>query len=157
MPQSGGTEHNGATYATIRDHIIQQVQKNYKHGQDVATSIRNMEVIDLSKEAPVRKVSEKSNNTEKKVEQDGFNLIYNVEYTRFAKQQEALSQNLIKTYALILSNYCTKGMENRIEEHPEFETKIRDDPIELLKAIEMLVHNPMRTRYPFASLMEAIN
>ena len=43
-----------------------------------------------------------------------------------------------------MSNYWTKGMENTVEEHQEFETKERDNPTELLKAINALIHNPVR-------------
>jgi hypothetical protein len=48
-------------------------------------------------------------------------------------------------------------MQNRIEEHPEYETSIRDDPIVLLEKIKVLMHDPIRAKYPFASLTEAMN
>ena len=48
-------------------------------------------------------------------------------------------------------------MQNRIEEHPGFETKIRDDPIELLERIKVLMHDPIRAKYPFASLTEEMS
>ena len=64
---------------------------------------------------------------------------------------------MTKAYALIFSTYCKKKMQNQVEEHPEFETTIRDDPIELLNKIKMLMHNPIRAKYPYASLTEAIS
>jgi hypothetical protein len=64
---------------------------------------------------------------------------------------------LTKAYALIFSTYCNKTMQNRVEEHPEFETTIRDDPIELLNKIKVLMQDPIRAQYPFASLTEAIS
>ncbi len=64
---------------------------------------------------------------------------------------------MTKAYALIFSTYCNKTMQNRVEEHPEFETTIRDDPIELLNKIKVLMHDPIRAKYPFASLTEAIS
>jgi hypothetical protein len=65
---------------------------------------------------------------------------------------------LTKAYALIFSTYCNKTMQNRVEEHPEFETTIRDDPIELLNKIKVLrMHDPIRAKSPFASLTEAIS
>ena len=64
---------------------------------------------------------------------------------------------MTKAYALIFSNFCNKTMQNRVEEHPEFETTIRDDPIELLNKIKVLMHDPIRAKYPFASLTEAIS
>jgi hypothetical protein len=48
-------------------------------------------------------------------------------------------------------------MQNGVEEHPEFETTIHDDPIELLKKIKVLMHDRIRAKYPFASLTEVIS
>ena len=62
---------------------------------------------------------------------------------------------MTKAYALIFSTYCNKTMQNRIEEHPEYENTICDDPIELLMKIKVLMHGPIRAKYPFASLTEA--
>ena len=47
-------------------------------------------------------------------------------------------------------------MQHRIEEHPDFESKIQNDPIELLKAIKIVMHDPIRAKYPYASLTEAL-
>src|SRR4029079_12267359 len=52
--------------------------------------------------------------------------------------------------------YCVKTMQSRIEEHPEFETKIENDPIELLKAIKTLMHDPVRAQYPLVSMTDAL-
>jgi hypothetical protein len=43
-----------------------------------------------------------------------------------------------------------------MEEHPEFNTAIHDDPIELLNKIKVLMHDSIRAKYPSASLTEAI-
>ena len=55
--------------------------------------------------------------------------------------QDALEEGMSKAYAVIFNNYCTRAMQNRIEEHPDFETKIKDDPIELLHTIRLLTHD----------------
>ncbi len=59
-------------------------------------------------------------------------------------------------YALIKS-FCNITMINKIEAHPDFETKIRDNAIELLKVIKVLMHDPERARYPYASLTDAMS
>jgi hypothetical protein len=38
-----------ATYQTIKDYIIQLVQKSFRNGKDVADSIRKMKKIDMTK------------------------------------------------------------------------------------------------------------
>ena len=61
-----------------------------------------------------------------------------------------------KAYALIFNNYCTKPMQARIEEHPEFESRIEDNPIELLEMIKTLMHDTVRAIYLVASITEAL-
>ena len=47
-------------------------------------------------------------------------------------------------------------MQHRIKEHPQFDSKIQNDPIELLKAIKIVMHDPIRAKYPYTSLTEAL-
>ena len=67
-----------------------------------------------------------------------------------------LNDNLVKAYALIYSTYCSKTMQNRVQEDVDFKNKIQDDPIELLKALKVLMHNTVRVRYPYALMTEAL-
>jgi hypothetical protein len=67
-----------------------------------------------------------------------MDIMYQAKLERYLERKDALEQNLTKAYALIFSTYCNKTMQNRIEEHPDYETTIRDDPIELLSKIKVL-------------------
>ena len=71
------------------------------------------------------------------------------------ERKEQLNKGLSKAYVLIFNNYCTRAMQSRIEEHPEFEMKIEDDPIELLDVIKTLTHDTVRAQYPIASMTDA--
>jgi hypothetical protein len=46
---------------------------------DVVKSLKAMEVVDLDKEKPVRRISKLSDATDKQIEQDGFNIDYQEE------------------------------------------------------------------------------
>jgi hypothetical protein len=140
----------------VKDHIIQYVKKTYKNGQDAAVSIRNLVVMDLTHHVPIRGESTKSDATANLKQQAGMDILYQADLETYLERKDTLEQNLAKAYALIFSTYCNKTIQNRIEEHPEFETTIPDDPIELLNKIKVLMHDPIRTKYPFASLTEAI-
>jgi hypothetical protein len=59
-----------------------------------------------------------------------------------------------KTCSLIVLENCNKAIQDRITGHPEF--KIENDPIKLLKAVEILINELVRARYPSASVTEAI-
>src|SRR5210317_1292040 len=71
------------------------------------------------------------------------------------ERKDTLRTGMNKAYALIYDNYCTRAMQACIEEHPEFETKIEDNLIELLDAIKTLTHDTVRRTYPLASIMDA--
>ena len=146
-----------ATYETVKDSIIQYIQKSYTEGgHDIAESLRKMQKKDLSSERPTRKISALGDKDKAKIEQDGFDIEYNTDYTRWRERCQGIDDGLKRAYSTIYQNYCTKGMQTRVEEHPEFETKIRNDPIALLEAIQVLTHDPIRARYPWASLTEAL-
>jgi hypothetical protein len=74
----------------------------------------------------------------------------------YTKRKHKLEDNMNKTYSLIYLQHCNKTIQDRIHAHPDFETKIKNDPVELLKAIEILIHNPVQARYPYASVTEAM-
>jgi hypothetical protein len=157
FPHGIGRDQQAVTYGTVKDHIVQYVQKTYRNGQDTAISIRNLVVMDLTLHIPDRRSSTESDTAANLKEQAGMDITYQAKLKRYLDQKDTLEQNLAKAYALIFSTYYNNTMQNRIEEHPGFETTIRDDPIELLNKIKVLMHNLVRAKYPYASLTKAIS
>ena len=158
-----GTRGNYATYATIKEAIIKHIQTNYESGKDIAKSLKDMKLVDLDALMPVREITPERDDQgndipaeKRKERQEGIDMVYNARVIRFLDRQENLSDNLIKAYGLIFSKYCTKLMQARIEEHPDFATKIDENPIALLEAIKVLMHDPVRATYHFASISETI-
>ena len=47
-------------------------------------------------------------------------------------------------------------MKVALQELPNFEEEIEDDPLKLLESIVLLMHTPMRALYPHMGLIEAI-
>jgi hypothetical protein len=142
-------------HTIVKDHV-QFVQKTYKHGQDIAISLRDLKKKDLLSLMPTRWQSTGTDPAANSNEQARMDIMYQAKLERYLEQKDTLEQNLTKAYALIFSTYCNKTMQNRIEEHPDYETTIRDDPIELLSKIKVLMHDPVRAKYPFALLTEAM-
>ena len=70
-------------------------------------------------------------------------------YEDISTEKNALQENISKAYALIFTNYCTRPMQSRIKEHPDFESTIEDNPFELLKVIKTLMHDAVRAQYPY--------
>jgi uncharacterized FlaG/YvyC family protein len=70
---------------------------------------------------------------------------------RIQNRQEAL----VAAYGLIWSDYMTKAMHERIEEHPDYDAKIKQNPVELLLAIKHSMHETIRAEYPYVSMTDA--
>jgi hypothetical protein len=145
-----------ATYQTVKDYIIQLVQKSFRNGKDVADSIRKMDRIDMTSKIPIRRISGATNADDRVTEQEGYDILYKAEIDMYAKRKHKLEDNMNKKYSLIYLQHCNKTIQDRIHAHPDFETKIKNDPIELLKAIEILINDPVQARYPYASVTEAM-
>jgi hypothetical protein len=109
----------------------------------------------MTKHMPIRKISQDT-GTDKVTEQEQFDMLYKTEIDIYTKRRHEFEDNMNKTYSLIFLQHCNKTIQDRILGHPEFEDKIENDPIELLKAVEILINDPVRARYPYASITESI-
>ena len=99
-------------------------KKSYNNGQDIAKSLRDLAIKDLSPLLPIRGQASSTDATIQANEQAGMDILYQAELERYLDRKATLEQNLCKSYALIFSTYCNKRMQNRIEEHPDYETTI---------------------------------
>src|SRR5210317_1823032 len=144
-----------ASYSTVKDAVIKNIQKNFKNGQDVAKSIKQGKINDLSGDLPMMIISTKPEDKGGATEQAGFNILYQEELRVYIERKDTLRTGMNKAYALIYDNYCTRAMWAQIEEHPEFESKIEDILIQLLEAIKTLTHDTVCMTYPLASIMDA--
>jgi hypothetical protein len=68
-----------ATYQTVKDYIIQLVQKSFRNGKHVTDSIGKMERIDMTTKIPVRKISGASKADDKATDQEGYDILYKAE------------------------------------------------------------------------------
>jgi hypothetical protein len=117
-----------------------------------------MEKINMTTKIPVRKISGASAAEDKATEQEGYHILYKAEIDIYTKRKHELEDTMNKTYSLIYLQHCNKTIQDRIHAHPDFETKIKNDPIKLLKAIEIeiLINDPVRARYLYASVTEVM-
>jgi hypothetical protein len=145
-----------ATYATVREAVIQHIQKNYKNGYDVAQCLEERKVVDLTSQMPIRTISTETDKEIREIEQKGHDMIFDAKYKRYLEKEEALDYNLKKAYSLIMDSYCTRTMQARVESHPDFSKSIVNDPIALLEAIKILMHETQRAQCPEISMTEAL-
>jgi hypothetical protein len=114
--------------------------------QDIAVSLRDIQIMTLQSLVPTRVQSTETEPVANINEQAGMDIMYQAELERYLERKDILEQNLTKAYALIFSTYCNKTMQHRIEEHPDYETMLSDDPMELLSKIKVLMQNTLLHR-----------
>jgi hypothetical protein len=141
-----------ATYASVKDAIILQFTKTNDH--DVADSLEGMSKITITK--PTRILSIKTDKDEQDQEQAGLDIDYSGEMDDYRARKKALDKGMRQAYSIIFTDFCTKEMQTKIEEHRDFTTIIRNDPIELLRAIKLLTHAPSRAQYPLIDWMHGM-
>ena len=80
------TKGLSAAFATVKDHAVEETQQTFPDGFDMADSLEAMQMKDLSVEQPVRKMSTEGNADEKKIQQDGFDILYQAEINRHVER-----------------------------------------------------------------------
>jgi hypothetical protein len=137
-------------FASVKDAIVLHFKKATKI--EILTSLDKMQLTTTPE--PVRKLSTATDPNDKREEQIGLDIVFTSDRDSWKARKEKLDDGMVSAYVTIMTDCCTKSMRVRIEEHPDFETKILNDPIELLNAIKLLIHAPKRAQYP---LMDWLN
>ena len=92
-----------------------------------------------------------------KVAEDALNLEkWKIEYSYYHTQNHKSLANWAKAYSLIWENYCAKAVQVAIKEMPDYDTRIHNEPLELLREIESLMHTPEQAKYPQLTLVEVL-
>ena len=92
-PHTVRAEQQSVTHDTVKDHITQCAQKNCKNGINI-TELLDKEVMkDLSTLQPARKISTNSDQAQKTLEQDGFDIEQKVYIQEHLKRAQQLEEN----------------------------------------------------------------
>ena len=102
------------TFATVKDHIANQIQRDYEDGKYLAKAIRNGEL--KMYERPNRKRSVLEDEDERSFQQETFNHDYKIDVSKFEKKVENLRDNMASSYVLIFDDYCTKDLLGHLQE-----------------------------------------
>ena len=78
-------------------------------------------------------------------------------FNRYQDKVEKFDSLWVKTYALIWDGYCSKEMRVTLQEMPDFDTKIKREPLILLERIEQLMHMPEKAKYPSLTTVEILS
>ena len=166
----GNSKLNYATYTEVRKQVIAKVGERVKqHPKDIVESLEKETYIDLDTVKPKRAMVEEGPGITAKDDeaarankmaifnnkQRGLDIEFQSAMTVWQARKQAMEDNKREAYDIVIS-YCTGVMTAKVEEQDDFETKLKGDPIETLKRIMVLVHDPVKAKYHWASFKEAM-
>jgi hypothetical protein len=88
FPQEIGRDRQTVTYDTFKDHLVQYIQKTYKNRQDIAASLRNLVIKDLSLLSPTR--GQATDVAQKADQQAGMDILYQAKLERYLDRKDTL-------------------------------------------------------------------
>jgi hypothetical protein len=146
-----------ASYASVKEHLLVYIQKEFGTGMlDIYDSIDKEEMIDLSKELPVVKTSTSSDDRVADQENKAFQYDYRDDMKIHKQGVINFKENMVKAYGLIWDDYMTATMQNRIEQHPDYASKIKNNPVELVLVIRSSMHETVRAQHSIITLFSAL-
>ena len=150
-----GSAKQATDYVTVTNFIINYIKKNYNRGEDIAKALEDLQEVDFTNDAPVARVSTKSDDAAKAAENQQFLKQYEVEYTKFFERKEQYASNKVKATALLWGQ-CNSTMRSKIQSRTNYETDIKDNPIKLLQAIKEHALNYESTQYQTKTIIDAL-
>jgi len=154
-PMASNKSTKYATFKHIKEKIELRLQKEYNNGNDVAKSINKMARIDFN---ALKLTVDISTSMDPKVAKQENKA--NLEAHKYLMQRhidcmEVYVDSMKSVYALIINKYCTTAMVTSLKQLPTFKSKIKNNPINLLKAIAEAIHTPIVNQYHFETLINA--
>jgi hypothetical protein len=104
----------------------------------------------------VVKTSKSSDDRVADQENKAFQYDYRDDMKIHKQRVLTFKENLVKAYGLIWDDYMTTTMQNRIEQHPDYASKIKNNPVELVLAIRSSMHETVRAQHSIITLFSAL-
>ena len=121
-----------ATFNAVKEKVIIHIQKTYEFGRDISSAICDGKTFEPTTKKPTRNlycitpsatetVEDKTNRLLRESDgQKAFDIKYDLELKHYLKRKYLYKENEAMAFALIVNDYCTTAMKNRIQEHPEY-------------------------------------
>ena len=150
-----GSSRQASDYESTTDFIINHIKGNFAEGQDIAESLKNMQYEDTEKWYPTLKKSNATDKDIQEAENEGLKMRYKALLDAAVKRIRTYETNKIKAYSLLWER-CSKSMKSQLQQRKEFEKKVYNNPIELLKAIKQHALNYQESLYVMEIIDDAL-
>ena len=141
------------SYNKIVDNIIIKIQKTFDQPIEIADSIKNKAKKVFTEPELADPVTDGSAEVQKR--KDEMNMRkWSIQFEHYEEKKDKFDAGWRNAYSLIWDSYCSKDIQRAITELPDYEAKIQNDPLQLLEAIEGLMHTPEKAKYPVLTMVE---
>ena len=155
-PYSTSMGKKYAPYTNVEEKIKLRVSKDLKYPNDIVDSIKAKSLIDMETKVPKLKASTSKNDEEKRLENKEYKMRYELELKEWSKRKSIFEENVNKMHAIIMEDYCTEYMTNKIREDPKYEEEQATDFTKLLKAISGIMYQSADAVHPVWSMAETM-
>ncbi|CAB9531523.1 expressed unknown protein [Seminavis robusta] len=154
-PNSSG-EHQYATFSLIQEKIEHECVTLFVHYcTDIMSEVDSLAEVTIPD--PVLKTSTKADKDERKLEDVVYMMVFKSEMEDVHLRRQQLEENRIRLASIIISKYCTAGMVKLIRAETDYESKLKQHPVELLKRLQKLSHEGRAgSSYGFDNLTRAL-
>ena len=131
-------------------HLISCMRQNHDNGHGIASSMEMGEACDFSKEMPRTKTPAAPTEDELKTnpnkaqehvdEVKSLEMMHKAELQEFVKCKQVHAKAANKACTLLMQQ-CTEKMERQLKNRDDFSSKLKDNPIELMKATKEETHH----------------
>ena len=137
----------------VRDHLA----RTLRNGSDIAKMIDTRREIqfDSEKPRPVKKPKADEKNADVLAKYDLDHEIQRREIEEWMKKKGNYNENKTKAFLIILAQ-CTDRLKERICNQSDYDSRVKDNPLELLKDIELLSISHTEDKYDMAMIHEAL-
>jgi len=154
-----GSASQASDYETTTDYVINYIKKTYSDGKDIADALTKLKAPDINTWKPSLQASlivgtDPKDIIKRDTENRQFEIEFKQELSRYSSRKQQYEENLVKAYALIRER-CTEAMKIKIESRHDFESKILDNPIELLLAVKQHSLNYQEYRYNMSIMADS--
>ena len=149
------TTSNGSEFPKTTKKLLNYIQQTYtEFGLDIVKSLEDRALLDLESLKPTLQRSIEANDVIAAHENEQYKLQFQKDYELWAQRKLKFQANCDRAYAFFF-DHCSKAVQNKIEARDDFESKIKNNPVELLKAIEQHSVEFQEKAYPLATIVTA--
>ena len=104
-------KHQSLMYNSVKEHNLQQIQKDLRNGSDMSVNLRKDEDSGIPKSKPKRVIAKKIKNEEDKesddpmdlkIEQEGLDMEYTIDLKEWKAQQTCMKKISLRYMRLFL-------------------------------------------------------